>query len=168
MEQQSPIPPKSRMKAHEKRAIFPSLIWGGGRGGLGFPFILSKIVGSVQCWPTDHACRCIFLVFKGFVFVCSRAMIKGQGGQVFLSGYYELDPWLLSKYKQKKNRTKRNHQLFDLSPIWTRRKCGSLDHGHQGVKMRLEKTREERKNYFLSALSLLFPYSNSSAELFRI
>ena len=35
------------MKAGEgqKRAIFPSLIWG---GGLGFPFILSKIVGLVQ------------------------------------------------------------------------------------------------------------------------
>ena len=32
MEQQTPIPPKSRMKAREgqKRAIFPSLIWGGG------------------------------------------------------------------------------------------------------------------------------------------
>ena len=45
MEQQTPIPPKSRMKPREgqKRAIFPSLIWGG-RGGLGFPFILSKIV----------------------------------------------------------------------------------------------------------------------------
>ena len=47
MEQQTPIPPKSRMKPHEeqKRAIFPSLIWRG-RGGLGFPFILSKIVGD--------------------------------------------------------------------------------------------------------------------------
>ena len=48
MEQQTPIPPpKSRMTPREgqKRAIFPSLIWGGG-GGLGFPFILSKIVGS--------------------------------------------------------------------------------------------------------------------------
>ena len=46
MEQQTPIPPKSRMKPLEgqKRAIFPSLIWGGGRGGQGFPFILSKIV----------------------------------------------------------------------------------------------------------------------------
>ena len=45
MEQQTPISPKSRMKPREgqKRAIFPSLIWGGGR--LGFPFILSKIVG---------------------------------------------------------------------------------------------------------------------------
>ena len=44
MEQQTPILPKSRMKPHEqqKRAIFPSLIWGGG-GGQGFPFILSKI-----------------------------------------------------------------------------------------------------------------------------
>ena len=43
---QSPLP-KSRMKPHEgqKRAIFPSLIWGGGgEGGVGFPFILSKIV----------------------------------------------------------------------------------------------------------------------------
>ena len=32
MEQQTPIAPKSRMKAREgqKRAIFPSLIWGGG------------------------------------------------------------------------------------------------------------------------------------------
>ena len=35
MEQQTPIPPKSRMKPREgqKRAIFPSLIWGGGGGG---------------------------------------------------------------------------------------------------------------------------------------
>ena len=51
MEQQTPIPPKSRMKAREgqKRAIFPSLSWGAG-GGLGFPFILSKIVGN--CPPT--------------------------------------------------------------------------------------------------------------------
>ena len=48
-EQQTPIPPKSRMKAREgqKHVIFPSLIWGGG-GGLGFPFILSKIVGSAS------------------------------------------------------------------------------------------------------------------------
>ena len=30
MEQQTPIPPKSRMKPPEKRAIFPSLIWRGG------------------------------------------------------------------------------------------------------------------------------------------
>ena len=47
MEQQTPILPKSRLKASEgqKRAIFPSLIWGEG-GGLGFPFILSKILGS--------------------------------------------------------------------------------------------------------------------------
>ena len=49
MEQQTPIPapPKSRMNLREgqKRVIFPSLIWGGG-GGLGFPFILSKIVGE--------------------------------------------------------------------------------------------------------------------------
>ena len=46
MEQQTPIPPKSRMKRREgqKRAIFLSLILGGGGGGLGFPFILSKIV----------------------------------------------------------------------------------------------------------------------------
>ena len=49
MEQQTPIPPKSRMKAREgqKRAIFPSLIWGG-EGGLGFPFSLSKIVALVE------------------------------------------------------------------------------------------------------------------------
>ena len=46
MEQQTPIPLKSRMKPREgqKRAIFPSLIWG--EGDLGFPFILSKIVGQ--------------------------------------------------------------------------------------------------------------------------
>ena len=46
MEQQTPIPPKSRMKPHEgqKRAIFP--FGGGGGGGLGFLFILSKIVGD--------------------------------------------------------------------------------------------------------------------------
>ena len=51
MEQQTPIPVKSRMKPREgqKRAIFPPLIWGGGGGGvgLGFPFILSKIVATV-------------------------------------------------------------------------------------------------------------------------
>ena len=49
-EQQTPIPPKSRMKAREgqKHVIFPSLIWGEG-GGLGFPFILSKIiVGKIK------------------------------------------------------------------------------------------------------------------------
>ena len=36
MEQQTPIPPKSRMKPRkgQKRAIFPSLIWGGGEGGV--------------------------------------------------------------------------------------------------------------------------------------
>ena len=36
MEQQTPVPPKSRMKPREgqKRAIFPSLIWEGGRGGV--------------------------------------------------------------------------------------------------------------------------------------
>ena len=42
MEQQTPPPPhKSRLKPREgqKRAIL-----GGGRGGVGFPFILSKIV----------------------------------------------------------------------------------------------------------------------------
>ena len=44
MEQQTPHPPKSRMKPREgqNRIIFPSLIWGG-EGGLGFPFILSTI-----------------------------------------------------------------------------------------------------------------------------
>ena len=35
MEQQTPIPPKSRMKP--KRAISLSLIWGGGGGGVQFP-----------------------------------------------------------------------------------------------------------------------------------
>ena len=50
MEQQTPIPAKSKMKLRkgQKRAIFPSLIWGGGGGGggggLGFPFIVSKIM----------------------------------------------------------------------------------------------------------------------------
>ena len=55
MEQQTPIPPQIKdeaMKPREgqKRAIFPSLIWGGvgGEGGLGFPFILPKIVGYVH------------------------------------------------------------------------------------------------------------------------
>ena len=51
MEQQTPIPAKSRMKPREgqKRAIFPPLIWGGGGrgGGLGFPFIFPKIVATV-------------------------------------------------------------------------------------------------------------------------
>ena len=40
MEQQTPIPPKSRMKPREgqNRAIFPSLIWGD--GGLLFHFFV--------------------------------------------------------------------------------------------------------------------------------
>ena len=44
IEQQTPIPPKSRMKPREgqKCAIFPSLILG---EGLWFLFILSKSVG---------------------------------------------------------------------------------------------------------------------------
>ena len=50
MEQQTPVPPtqiKDEVAQGEKRAIFQSLIWGGwggGEGGLGFPFILSKII----------------------------------------------------------------------------------------------------------------------------
>ena len=73
MEQQTPIPPppKSRMKAREeqKRAIFPSLIWGGGGSRFSIYFVqecnlgqnkmeqqtpsppnqrMSKIVGLVQ------------------------------------------------------------------------------------------------------------------------
>ena len=49
MEKQTPNPPKSRKKPREgqKRAIFPSLIWGGG-GGLSFSFTLSKIVWKVS------------------------------------------------------------------------------------------------------------------------
>lgn len=36
MEKQNPIPPKSRMKPCEgqEHSIFPSLIWGEGRGGV--------------------------------------------------------------------------------------------------------------------------------------
>ena len=53
MEQLTPIPtphpPQIRYEAAQKpkRAIFPSLIWGGGEegGSLGFLFIFSKIVG---------------------------------------------------------------------------------------------------------------------------
>ena len=49
----------------QKRAIFPSLIWGGGGGGLGFPFILSNIVGVLyfnECrvWIFDR-CKAICL-----------------------------------------------------------------------------------------------------------
>ena len=52
MEQQTPIPPKSRMKPREgqKCAIFSSLIYWGRGGGLGFPFILSKIVVFLAAW----------------------------------------------------------------------------------------------------------------------
>ena len=41
MEQQTPIPPKSRMKPREgqKRAIFPSLIWGGGGSRFSIYFV---------------------------------------------------------------------------------------------------------------------------------
>ena len=59
------------MKAQEgqKRAIFPSLIWGGAGGGLGFPFILSKIVGqfwAARVWPHFfHAYEMLFLSTNG-------------------------------------------------------------------------------------------------------
>ena len=47
MEQKTPIPPM-KPREGQKRAIFPILdLGGGGRGGLGFPFILSKIVAEV-------------------------------------------------------------------------------------------------------------------------
>ena len=47
MEQQTPIPPPNQgwRRAKGKNAPF-SHPWFGGEGGLGFPFILSKIVGS--------------------------------------------------------------------------------------------------------------------------
>ena len=56
MEQQTSIPPKSRMKpwnlAKGKSAPFSHPWFGGGgeggEGGLGFPFILPKIVGYVH------------------------------------------------------------------------------------------------------------------------
>ena len=66
MEQKTPIPPpprpKSRMKPREgqKRAIFPSLIWGGGRGGQGFPFIFSKIVENAKEAP---GANCHYVAF---------------------------------------------------------------------------------------------------------
>ena len=49
MEQQTPIPPqiKDEVAQKPKRAIFLSLILGGG-GGLGFPFIVSNIVAYVR------------------------------------------------------------------------------------------------------------------------
>ena len=49
MEQQTPIPAKSRMKPREgqKRPIFPPFRVEEGGGGLGFPFIFSKIVATV-------------------------------------------------------------------------------------------------------------------------
>ena len=51
MEQQIPIPLKSRMKPREgqKTRHFPIFDLGGrGGGGQGFPFILSKIVGKTE------------------------------------------------------------------------------------------------------------------------
>ena len=53
MEQQTPIPPQIKdeaMKPREgqKARHFPILDLGGGEGGLGFPFILPKIVGYVH------------------------------------------------------------------------------------------------------------------------
>ena len=47
MEQQTPIPPKSRMKSPPKTRHFPILDLAG-RGGLGFPFILSKVVSKLS------------------------------------------------------------------------------------------------------------------------
>ena len=47
MEQQTPIPPKSRMKSPQKTRHFPILDLAG-RGGLGFPFILSKVVSKLS------------------------------------------------------------------------------------------------------------------------
>ena len=51
MEQQTPIPPQIKDEAarRAKTRHFPILDLGG-RGGLGFPFILSKIVGRSLLW----------------------------------------------------------------------------------------------------------------------
>ena len=49
MEQQTPSPQfKDEGGRRAKTRHFPILDLGGGEGGLGFPFILSKIVGLVQ------------------------------------------------------------------------------------------------------------------------
>ena len=52
MEQQTPIPAKSRMKPREgqKRAIFPPLIWGGGGGGGGSRFSIYFVQDCSYCW----------------------------------------------------------------------------------------------------------------------
>ena len=47
MKQQTPIPPKSRMKSPQKTRHFPILDLAG-MGGLGFPFILSKVVSKLS------------------------------------------------------------------------------------------------------------------------
>ena len=52
MEQQTPIPTKSRMRPREgqKSAIFPSLIWGGGRqeGGGGSRFSVYFVQDCIE------------------------------------------------------------------------------------------------------------------------
>ena len=48
MDQQTPIPPQIKDEAMKPREGQKRAIWGGGEGGLGFPFILPKIVGYVH------------------------------------------------------------------------------------------------------------------------
>ena len=78
MEKQIPIPPNQGWRrAKDKNAPFSHPWFGGGRGGLGFPFILSKIVGqfwAARVWTHFfHAYAMLFLSTNGpFNFVMPK------------------------------------------------------------------------------------------------
>jgi len=75
MEQQTPIPPKSRMKPREgqKHAIFPSLIWGGGGSRFSIYFVRDCSLFTDPRHPLT-VCHIFsfYLVSLETVFVSSR------------------------------------------------------------------------------------------------
>ena len=68
MEQQTPIPPKSRMKAREgqKRAIFPSLIWGGGGGGSRFSIYFVQDCSNLVAGGKESKLSIHDMIYRSF------------------------------------------------------------------------------------------------------
>ena len=106
MEQQTPIPPKSRMKPREaarraKTRHFPILDLGG-RGVLGYPFILFKIVGPPKSYSPPF-------VFRDSICQIPNACYIFNGGIILTSyntrslGYTRATTWVT--YLSTHNRT---------------------------------------------------------------
>ena len=92
MEQQTPIPPKSRMKAREgqKRAIFPSLIWGEGGSRFSIYFVQDcswPAILDLKSVGTGPSSRPILLRFHGNFFCFSSGLFEILESDLFQDNF---------------------------------------------------------------------------------